>query len=190
MTLSEQNCHFEQRIVSAAGSGDISTVRKLLRKKINVTATDVYGRTALSFASKGGHAEVVKLLLESNADCVNQKIGYSATPLHLAARNHHTDVVKHLVLAGASLDERNCNKLAPLDLCRYDSDTRVVLRNVKQGHLPLNEQVSEVPEIPKHALPERPKSTSEKTKTKGKTGKGKKKTGGKKKGTKKKGKKK
>ena len=45
--------HVEQRLVAAAGSGDISTVSKLLRKKIPTTVMDEYGRTALSAASVG-----------------------------------------------------------------------------------------------------------------------------------------
>lgn len=45
--------HLEQRLVAAAGSGDISTVRKLLRKKIPTTVIDEYGRTALHVASAG-----------------------------------------------------------------------------------------------------------------------------------------
>ena len=39
--------------MSASATGDISTVRKLLRKKVNVNVRDELGTTALSRASKG-----------------------------------------------------------------------------------------------------------------------------------------
>uniref|UniRef100_A0A0B6Z487 Uncharacterized protein n=1 Tax=Arion vulgaris TaxID=1028688 RepID=A0A0B6Z487_9EUPU len=75
----------EQRLVAAAGSGDISTVRKLLRKNVPTSTIDEYGRTALSFACSGGHSEVVRILLEADAD-VNQKLGSNVTALHIAAK--------------------------------------------------------------------------------------------------------
>ena len=43
----------ERRLVSASEAGDISTVRKLLRKRVNVNVRDELGFTALSRASKG-----------------------------------------------------------------------------------------------------------------------------------------
>ena len=45
--------HTEQRLVAAAGAGDISTVRKLLRKNVPTGMLDTYGRTALHVASLG-----------------------------------------------------------------------------------------------------------------------------------------
>ena len=47
------NLETERRLVSASATGDISTVRKLLRKKVNVNVRDELGTTALSRASKG-----------------------------------------------------------------------------------------------------------------------------------------
>ncbi|KAH9507576.1 Alpha-latrocrustotoxin-Lt1a [Bulinus truncatus] len=186
MSSSERNNYFEQKLIVAASNGDISTVSKILRKGICIKSTDVYGQTALSNASKAGHSELVRLLLESNADCVNQKVGPLVTPLHLAARNHHSNVVKHLVLAGASLDARNCNNLLPIDLCNFNSETWNVIKEAMSGKMPMLENKSEVPEIPKFALPQGTTVKGVKLKKGGKK-KGKKNGG--KKGKKKKGKK-
>ncbi|GFS08372.1 ankyrin repeat domain-containing protein 54 [Elysia marginata] len=78
--------HTEQRLVAAAGAGDISTVRKLVRKNIPTGVLNTYGHTALHVASLGGHSEVVRILLEAGAD-VNQKTGHNVSPLHVAARS-------------------------------------------------------------------------------------------------------
>lgn len=43
----------ERRLVSAASVGDVSTVRKLLRKKVNPDVRDEFGYTAISKASAG-----------------------------------------------------------------------------------------------------------------------------------------
>ena len=47
------NLETQRRLVSASAVGDISTVRKLLRKKVNVNVRDEMGNTALSSAGKG-----------------------------------------------------------------------------------------------------------------------------------------
>ena len=43
----------ERRLVRASATNDISTVRKLLRKRVNVNVRDELGNTALTEACKG-----------------------------------------------------------------------------------------------------------------------------------------
>ncbi len=43
----------EQRLITAAGDGDLSTVLKLVRKRISLTTRDDQGHTALARASEG-----------------------------------------------------------------------------------------------------------------------------------------
>ncbi|RUS85350.1 hypothetical protein EGW08_006893 [Elysia chlorotica] len=59
--------HTEQRLVAAAGAGDISTVRKLLRKNVPTSVLDEYGRTALHVASLDHHTETIKQLVLGGA---------------------------------------------------------------------------------------------------------------------------
>lgn len=47
------NVHFEKRMIAAAEAGDISTLRKLIRKKIPTSVTDEYGNSPLSVACLG-----------------------------------------------------------------------------------------------------------------------------------------
>ncbi|PVD22085.1 hypothetical protein C0Q70_17889 [Pomacea canaliculata] len=74
----------ERRLVSAASVGDVSTVRKLLRKKVNPDVRDEFGYTAISKASAGGHTEVVRMLLDAGAN-LNLTVAAMVTPLHSAA---------------------------------------------------------------------------------------------------------
>ena len=55
--------HLEQRLVAAAGIGDLSTVRKLIRKMIPTTVMDEYGRTALLAASAGFFFNVIFFIM-------------------------------------------------------------------------------------------------------------------------------
>jgi ankyrin repeat protein len=56
------------RLLSAARTGDISTVRRLLKQGADLEARDEGGRTALARAADCGDTEIVKLLLAKGAD--------------------------------------------------------------------------------------------------------------------------
>lgn len=51
-----------------ASKGNAAGVKKLLDQGMPVDATDYDGRTALHLAASEGHTDIVKLLLEYNAD--------------------------------------------------------------------------------------------------------------------------
>jgi len=79
--------------------------------------------TALWFASKHGHAAVVKELIEAGADVnvrasannkISGKILSDVTPLHVATENGHTPVVVELIRAGADVNVPNSNGATPL----------------------------------------------------------------------------
>ncbi|KAI6170532.1 Serine/threonine-protein phosphatase 6 regulatory ankyrin repeat subunit B [Aphelenchoides bicaudatus] len=73
--------------------------------------------SALYFASKYGHAECVRILLNKGSK-VDQQDRYGKTSLHIAAQKAHYDVVKMLVEKGANTSIRdNANKRA-LDLIK------------------------------------------------------------------------
>ena len=58
---------------------------------------------ALRWASRNGHTEIVKLLLEAGADVHAKNDG----PLRLASENGHTEVVKLLLDAGTNFHADN-----------------------------------------------------------------------------------
>jgi ankyrin repeat protein len=71
-----------------------------------VGAKDKDGLCSLSWASKKGHEQSVKLLLDSHAD-VNSKDKRGQTALHWTAKRGHVKVVQTLSERGAVVDERD-----------------------------------------------------------------------------------
>ena len=102
-----------RELVDAAWHGRVADVTRLLspftctvREHVNATAPPHDGRrlTALAAASSRGHADVVTLLLATDAD-VNWARAYDgATPLIFACVHGHTDVVTLLLAANADVN--------------------------------------------------------------------------------------
>ena len=59
-------------LIVASGSGDITRVRELIARAVDLRATDVQGRTALIAAAYGQHLDIARALVDAGAD-VNAK---------------------------------------------------------------------------------------------------------------------
>lgn len=97
-SLEEMN--FERGIWGAALNGDLERVKMQIQKRGKPSEPDPLGYTALHFASRNGHYEVCRILLESGADSCAQTHG-GATPLHRAAYCGHMEIAKLLLDHGA-----------------------------------------------------------------------------------------
>ncbi len=87
----------------AARTGNLTEVRKLLQMKDSIQIdAETWGHTALCFAAENGHLDIVKLLIEKNADINKRSNG--ETPLMLAIRENHMDVAKELISKGADVN--------------------------------------------------------------------------------------
>jgi ankyrin repeat protein len=87
----------------------------------SVSSLDAYGESPLHIAARHGYPEIVKILLDANAD-INAKSGHSGdmTPIHLAIINGHTEVVEMLIKAGADLNDRGrYAQVSPLLLAAF-----------------------------------------------------------------------
>lgn len=91
----------EKRFWEAARKGDDATVKALLEKGVDVNTPFLYGATALSYACDRGHLEVVKVLLQHDANVNAKDTFYGVTPLDRALQRGHTAVVKLLLENGA-----------------------------------------------------------------------------------------
>jgi ankyrin repeat protein len=98
-----------------AGFGQEETVKVLAAcgAKINSKSKNYGDSTALYIASKNGHANVVKILLENNAN-VNLFKKDGETALCVAAKNGHSLVIEHLLASNASVNQPTNDGVTPL----------------------------------------------------------------------------
>lgn len=90
----------ERGVISyAAEFGITPIVTYLLKNSANaaVDARDDRGRTPLWWASSAGHADIVKLLCDTNGVDINSMNQYDGTPLYAAAASGHLSVVRLLL---------------------------------------------------------------------------------------------
>jgi len=84
----------------AAERKDVTALRTLVGKKVNVNAPQADGTTALHWAAHWNDVEAVKLLLRSGANPVTTN-RFGASPLSEAATSGNAELVKALLDAGA-----------------------------------------------------------------------------------------
>ncbi len=87
---------------SAAKSGDLATIKKLVAAGVDVDAKTKYDATALAFACDKGHIDIVRYLLEQGAEVDTTDNFYDFTPLGWAGFNEHTEIIGLLLDHGAS----------------------------------------------------------------------------------------
>jgi ankyrin repeat protein len=121
----------ETVLMTAARTGDLETVRVLLRLGvIDINAKEtIYGATAIMWAAAQRHAPVVRLLAEYGADVNLQSRQFSNaergaafstvirggfTALLFAAREGAIDVVTTLIALGADLERADPDGVTPL----------------------------------------------------------------------------
>ena len=103
-------------IHDAGQVGDERLMRQLLEdRRVDVSATTTEETTALHFAVRGGHADIVRMLLRAGAATeVRDNGGYTA--LHGAACVGREDVVRLLLEAGANVHAKSDKKFTARDM--------------------------------------------------------------------------
>jgi uncharacterized protein len=92
-------------LVSAAASGDVQAVDKLLTLGLPIDATDAQGASPLLRAAGCGHAMLVQLLLSRGANSAQTAIT-GATALSAAVSARRDTVVETLLTHGVAADQR------------------------------------------------------------------------------------
>jgi ankyrin repeat protein len=112
-------------LLAASFQGHVAVARELLGAKVDVSALNIQGRTALHQAADQDHAAIVALLCAAGAPRdVQDFLGHTA--LHVAAWQGHLASVEALVAAGVDLELRDRNGDTALALAATEPVPSVV----------------------------------------------------------------
>ena len=91
------------------------------------------GQIALHYASTHNHLQIIKMLIDNNAN-INLKDKIGMTPLHLTALGGHREATKLIINSGALLNLVNIYGETPLDvtLKNFEIDSQNVKLNKKE----------------------------------------------------------
>jgi len=91
---------------SAALSGDLTEVKRLLNEGVDVNAREASGATALLLALSEGNLDVAQLLIEAGVD-INAQDNKGRNALGFASATGQTEIVQSLIEAGADVSARD-----------------------------------------------------------------------------------
>ncbi|XP_016984634.1 eye-specific diacylglycerol kinase isoform X5 [Drosophila rhopaloa] len=103
-------------ILLAAQSGDLNMLRALHEQGYSLQSVNKNGQTALHFACKYNHRDIVKYIITSATrrviNMADKELGQTA--LHIAAEQNRRDICVMLVAAGAHLDTLDSGGNTPM----------------------------------------------------------------------------
>ena len=107
-----------RRMTGASITGDVKTLRKLIRT-VDVNRADDDGSTPIQFAVNGRHAEAVAVLLEAGANPNQTDAKDGSTLLHDAAASRYgAPIIRLLLDHGADPTRKDTEGQTPLDVAR------------------------------------------------------------------------
>lgn len=80
-------------LLEASNKNDILIIKKLIEKGININSTDYDKRTALHIATSSNNLEIVKFLVDNNAD-MELRDRWNNRPIDDAIREKFTDIIE------------------------------------------------------------------------------------------------
>ena len=104
----------QEQLVRATYAGDVERVKALLNEGVNPNSADDIEQTALFFAARSGHTEVVKALLTAGAEVDKPAGRKKRTALFMAAINGHYETAKALIAAGGDINKLDDDGITPL----------------------------------------------------------------------------
>ncbi len=120
-------------IHKAAKDGDFETVKKLLEEDPNLLNTgNRLQQTPLLMASFGGHADIVRFLIEKGAG-IDQPDSFGATPVHMAVLGGQAEIVELLIAKGADVNIKSRNGKIPLQMAFENDAPDIVEVFIKHG---------------------------------------------------------
>ena len=111
----------------AAGEGNLTVVKQMLKDGISADETGEADWTALYIATYNGHFEIVKLLIAAGADPNKRMRDDGSSPLIVASEHENADMVRYLLDHGADPKLRDSNGRAAFDVATDPALKRLLI---------------------------------------------------------------
>lgn len=103
---------------------NLTDIKRLISAGANINIKNTFGATTLFMASQNGCNEIVKYLINNNAD-INQTFK-GATPLWIASQQGHIDIVESLLDANCDVNNRIGTGETPLYVASQNGHLEIV----------------------------------------------------------------
>jgi ankyrin repeat protein len=127
----------EDKFLTAAAKGDIGKVSSYLKKGVDVNAKNNLKWTALSYAAKFGHLDIVNLLLKHEAK-IDYRNNTGFTPLMISYMNNQESIFKYLIDNGADPDVKDMVGMSVLAYAVKDNKLNAVKYLIEQAGADIN----------------------------------------------------
>jgi len=125
--------HQQILIVTLIEHNIFDTLKLLVESSYNLNFL-IRGQTPLHFAINGLNKNMVKLLIEHDAD-LELEDNYKETPLNCAVRIGSNDIIKFLVEQGADVNTHSSNNTSPLTFALNQGNSEAVNILLEYGAL-------------------------------------------------------
>lgn len=122
----------EEKMITSAAKGEYSKVVSLIKKGVNINAKNKARWTALAYACKYGHGDIVQYLVENNAD-VNLTVNVGSTPLQVALNMKFFKIADYLIKHGADVNIPDITGMTALAWAAKSGDLKTVQYLIENG---------------------------------------------------------
>jgi len=114
-----------QALMAASLRGDLRTVQRLVKERVNIHHMNADKETALHMAASRGHLAIVIFLIKNKAN-INARTRNNWIPLHHAVRFNRPQVANYLMAKGAPAHYKTGDGLDSFDIAVNMGNVRMI----------------------------------------------------------------
>lgn len=120
------------KYVTAAAKGEYSKVVAYVKKGVSIDGKNQARWTALAYACKYNHTEIVKFLVEKGAG-INEKVNTGSTPVAVAILAGNFEIADYLIQKKADINIPDIMGMSPLMWAAKDGNMKLIEYLVEHG---------------------------------------------------------
>jgi len=132
LTIFAKSQELEYKMITAAAKGDKQTIKDCLNKGAKINAKNKARWTALGYAVRYKHKDIVEYLISKGAD-VNKTVNTGNSPLYVALMTNNIPMADYLISKGAIIDKKDYSGMTTLAWAAKYNNIAVVKYLVEKG---------------------------------------------------------